>query len=95
MLKDELRKARLKLGLTQEGLAAKANISREYVGYVERGKYVPTVPMFIKICKALGVYPPDLLKRVVGPRAIRPVGPRPGSAKPGIPHPKLARSNRC
>ena len=65
MLKDELRKARIAAGLTQEQLAAKANVSREYVGYIERGKNVPTVTMFIKLCKAMNVYAPDLLQQVV------------------------------
>ena len=51
--------------MTQEGLAAKANVSREYVNYVERGKSDPTVKMFVKLCRALGVYAPDVLKRVV------------------------------
>jgi putative transcriptional regulator len=65
VLKDELRKARIAAGLTQEGLAAKANVSREYVNYVERGKSDPTVKMFIRLCKATGVYAPDVLKKVV------------------------------
>lgn len=65
MLKDELRKARIAAGLTQEQLAARANVSREYVGYIERGKNEPTVRMFIKLCKAMGIYAPDVLKRVV------------------------------
>jgi transcriptional regulator with XRE-family HTH domain len=68
VLKDEIRKARIAAGLTQEELAAKANLSREYVGFVERGKNEPTVKVFIKLCRATGVYPPDLLRRVVGPR---------------------------
>jgi putative transcriptional regulator len=68
VLKNELRKARIAAGLTQEELAAKAGVSREYVNYVERGKSDPTVKMFVKLCKAMGVYAPDVLKRVV-PRA--------------------------
>jgi putative transcriptional regulator len=68
VLKDELRKARIAAGLTQERLAAKANISREMVNYIERGKSQPTVAMFVKLCKAMNIYAPDLLKRVV-PRA--------------------------
>jgi transcriptional regulator with XRE-family HTH domain len=49
------------------------NVSREYVGYVERGKNKPTVKIFIKLCNAMGVYAPDLLKRVVPPRKIQRV----------------------
>jgi putative transcriptional regulator len=65
VLRDELRKARIAAGLTQEELAAKAGVSREYVNYVERGKSDPTVKMFVKLCKAMGVYAPDVLKKVV------------------------------
>lgn len=71
MLKDEIHKARMAAGLTQEELAAKANLSREFVGYVERGKNEPTVKVFIRLCRAMGVYPPDLLRRVVGPRPMK------------------------
>lgn len=65
MLASELRKARVAAGLTQEELAAKARVSREYINYLERGKRMPTVAVFIRIAKAVGVYPPDLLARVV------------------------------
>jgi transcriptional regulator with XRE-family HTH domain len=74
VLKDELKKARLAAGLTQESLAWKAKISREYVSYLERGKYEPTVKMFVKLCRAMNVYAPDLLKRVV-PKLNQPTLP--------------------
>jgi transcriptional regulator with XRE-family HTH domain len=67
VLAQELRKARLEAKLTQEQLAAKASVSREYVNYVERGKRQPTVVVFIRLCKAMKVYPPELLQRIVGP----------------------------
>lgn len=65
MLADELRKARTAAGLIQEELAAKGGISREYVNYLERGKRVPTVPMFLKICAAMKIYAPGLLAKVM------------------------------
>ena len=65
MLPTELKKARLAAGLTQEELAAKAGISREYVNYVERGKRQPTVAVFIRLCKAMKQYPPDVLARAL------------------------------
>lgn len=63
MLAAEIKKARLAAGLTQERLAAKASVSREYVNYVERGKRQPTVAMFVRLCKAMNVYAPDVLAR--------------------------------
>lgn len=65
MLAQEVRKARLAAGLTQEQLAAKAHVSREYVNYIERGKRQPTVAIFIRLCKAMRIHPPDLLERIV------------------------------
>lgn len=67
MLAQELRKARIAAGLTQEKLAAKASVSREYVNYIERGKRQPTVAIFIRLCKAMKIHPPDLLERIVRP----------------------------
>ena len=51
--------------MTQEALAAKARVSREYVNYVERGKRQPTVAVFIKLCNAMNIYPPDLLAKAI------------------------------
>lgn len=63
VLAREIKKARVAAGLTQEQLAAKANVSREYVNYVERGKRQPTVVVFVKLCRAMNVYPPELLAK--------------------------------
>ncbi|HYE21101.1 MAG TPA: helix-turn-helix transcriptional regulator [Tepidisphaeraceae bacterium] len=63
MLATELKKARIAAGLTQEELAAKASVSREYVNYVERGKRQPTVAMFVRLCKAMNTSAPELLAR--------------------------------
>jgi len=55
MLGDELRKARTQIGLTQEDLAVRARLSREYVSIVERGRKSPTVAVLLRICAAMGV----------------------------------------
>ena len=68
MLGQELRKARLAAKLTQEQLAAKASVSREYVNYIERGKRQLTVVIFIRLCKAMKIHPPDMLERIVRPK---------------------------
>jgi transcriptional regulator with XRE-family HTH domain len=65
VLAAELKKARLAAGLTQEELAAKANVSREYVNYVERGKRQPTVVMFVRLCKAMKIHAPEVLARAI------------------------------
>ncbi len=53
MLGDELRKARQKAGMTQEQVAARARISREYVSQLERNRQSPTVDMLLKVCRIL------------------------------------------
>ena len=55
MFGQELRRARLKAELTQEQLAGKARLTREYVSLMELDKRTPTIPVFIRLCKALGI----------------------------------------
>jgi transcriptional regulator with XRE-family HTH domain len=65
-LKDGLigrrvKEARLKLGLTQERLAARANLHYSYVGQVERGNKVPSLKTLSKIARALNLKVEDLI----------------------------------
>jgi transcriptional regulator with XRE-family HTH domain len=55
MLGEELRKARLEAGLTQEDLAFRARVSRNYVSLLELGAKSPTVETLDRICRAMGV----------------------------------------
>jgi transcriptional regulator with XRE-family HTH domain len=64
VLGDELRKARLTAGMTQEELAFKADISRNYVSLLELGEKSPTVQILLRICKALGVRASTIIARV-------------------------------
>jgi transcriptional regulator with XRE-family HTH domain len=52
-LGSRIREKRQTLGLTQERLAAKANIDRSYIGGVERGERNVTFTMLYEICMAL------------------------------------------
>ncbi len=54
MLGEEIRKARLKAGLTQERLAFKAGVSRQYVSVLELNEKSPTVDTLIRVCRAMG-----------------------------------------
>ena len=64
MLGRELRKARMKAKLTQEQLAAKAGLTREYVSILENNRRSPTVDTLFALCKALRVKPSNLIRRV-------------------------------
>ena len=64
MLGEEIRKARLAAGLTQEELAFKADISRNYVSLLELDEKSPTVQVLMRICKALGVKASRMIARL-------------------------------
>ncbi len=51
---QRLRKG-IKPKLTQERLAEKVGISTTYVGFIEQGKYVPSVEILEKIARQLKV----------------------------------------
>ena len=57
-----VRSERERLGLSQEGLAARAGVHRTYVGMIERGERNVTLESLEKICKALGLGVGELLK---------------------------------
>lgn len=64
MLGEELRRARLNAGLTQEELAFRAEISRNYVSLLELGEKSPTVQVFLRICRAMGIKASKILARI-------------------------------
>lgn len=55
MLGEELRKRRLSKSLTQEELAFRAGISRNYVSLIELNQKSPTVDVFMRLCDAIGI----------------------------------------
>ena len=63
-LGDELQRARIKAGLSQEELAFKAEISRNYVSLLERNKKSPTVNLLLRLCRALGVRASMIVTRI-------------------------------
>lgn len=46
---------RKKIGLTQQELAKKANISRAYLANIEGGKYTPSLEVAYKISMLVGI----------------------------------------
>ncbi|MDB5822125.1 MAG: transcriptional regulator [Herminiimonas sp.] len=65
---ENLKRLRLKRGISQEKLALDAGVERAYVGLIERQKSSPTIDMVAKIARVLGVEPAKLLE---APRAKR------------------------
>lgn len=63
ILAENLRQSRLRLGLSQEGLADAAGIDRTYVSALERGRYAASVDVIERLAQALNVEPALLLAR--------------------------------
>lgn len=68
MFGEELRKVREEAGITQQTLAARAGVTREYVSHLERGTREPSLGVFVRLCAALKIDPPEMLSRVLGGR---------------------------
>lgn len=57
--------AREKAGLTQEDLAAKANLSTTHISCIERGVKPPKLDTFVTIANAIGISSDILLQDVL------------------------------
>jgi transcriptional regulator with XRE-family HTH domain len=55
ILGETIRAERTKLGWSQEKLAEKADLARNYIGNIERAEYKITVETLAKIARALNV----------------------------------------
>ena len=59
---DKVRELRRAKGLSQEELAFRAGVHRNYLGGIERGERNPALDNIAAIAKALGVNPSELLQ---------------------------------
>ena len=64
MFGEELRKTRLRAGLTQQELADRAGLHYTYVCHLEHDRYSPTLDAFFRLCDALSVSPARLIGRI-------------------------------
>ena len=60
-LGETIRAERIKAGLSQEQLAERASLARNYIGNIERAEYKVTVETLAQIAKALGIRLRDLV----------------------------------
>jgi transcriptional regulator with XRE-family HTH domain len=60
MFGKRVRAFRLKLGMTQEELAQRAHLHRNYVSLLERGRRGITLDTILEVAKVLGVKPARL-----------------------------------
>ena len=59
-----LKQARQRADMTQETLAAKALLTREYVSLLERNKRSPTIEVFVRLVRAVGLSPAEVILEV-------------------------------
>jgi putative transcriptional regulator len=59
-MENRVKKYREEAGITQEGLAQQAGVSRQSIISIEKGQYVPTTILALKISKLLKVPVDDL-----------------------------------
>ena len=64
MLGEELRKARERVGITQEELSFRANVHRTYISQLENDKKSPTVDLLFRLCESLDLSASQLLARI-------------------------------
>jgi transcriptional regulator with XRE-family HTH domain len=63
LVAKNLREIRNAKGVSQEDLAHRANLNRNYIGMLESGKNSPTVDTLGQIADALGIDPVEFFRR--------------------------------
>jgi transcriptional regulator with XRE-family HTH domain len=59
-----LKEQRKAIGLSQEALALDAELERNFISLLERGKNSPSMRTLFKLCAVLQIAPSDLVRRV-------------------------------
>ena len=61
-MKNAIKVERAKKGLTQQDLAEKVLVSRQTINSIEKGKYVPSTVLALKIARVFGVGLEDIFE---------------------------------
>lgn len=56
-----IKEVREKIGITQEQLAEKVNVSKEFISYIENGHKDPSISLLKKIARVLNTTMKDLI----------------------------------
>ena len=59
---NQVKKHRTARGMTQKELAQAAGVSRQSVISIERGRYVPSLPLALKLARIFGCATDDLFQ---------------------------------
>lgn len=71
LLGRQINRARKDQGLTSEKLSEACNINATYLRQIESGAKVPSLPVFVTLCRELKVSPSYLLVEVLPDSEIR------------------------
>jgi putative transcriptional regulator len=63
---NHVRERRATVGMTQEELADACGVSRQSINSIERGKYIPSLPLALRLAQVFGCATDDLFERVEG-----------------------------
>lgn len=74
-----LRRLRVRRGLSQDGLAADSNVDRSYLGRLERAQENPTIGVLERIADVLGAEMIEFFR--VPPKNALPPRPLPGGRR--------------
>ncbi|MDE2037847.1 MAG: helix-turn-helix transcriptional regulator [Patescibacteria group bacterium] len=61
-VENKLKEIRMRAGLTQEGLADAIGVSRQTIISIEKGKYVPSVALALKIARRFNLTVEDIFR---------------------------------
>ncbi len=64
---NHVREHRGQAGLTQQELAEACSVSRQSIISIERSKYVPSLPLALKLSEIFGCSTDELFQRVEAP----------------------------
>jgi putative transcriptional regulator len=59
---NHVRERRAGVAMTQEELAEACGVSRQSINSIERGKYVPSLPLALKLAQVFGCATDDLFE---------------------------------
>ncbi len=79
-----LREIRTEKGLSQDEVAERLDVARNYISYLESGQRYPSLEMLIAVAQALGVRPGEMTDRIAAridsgraaPLAKKQAGPK-------------------
>jgi len=65
LITNRVKERRLEAGLSQQDLASEVGVSRQSIISIERGRYVPSLPLALRMANFFGCATDELFQRKV------------------------------